>query len=261
MQRAVQIWGDLVKRQLGWGIVAALLGALAVPLADGALAVATPTVTVVPEPTSVALVQPPPPTSKIDPVDRTPVVKVPGTIIEHTVTAQRETLLASTSGCAAAPVGTTNGAPALISPKGVKGTNSADMQSFAIAYNAKRVANCLKPIPLANFRYDSCMERRLFWMAEDPSTNPASAWGHIGTVRSDGVPSVGCDGNLAGGMNNTGDTVARKWWDSSAHRTALYKPTYKSSTAGVCIYYAITHGGVPNEPEAFIRAAARWASC
>jgi hypothetical protein len=260
----VQIWGDLVKRQLGWGLVAAVLGALVVPLADGALAIATPSAVTAPETSAVSLVQPPPPppTSKIDPVDRTPIVKVPGSMIEHTIVGtDRQAVQASSSGCAAAPVGTTNGAPGITSPKGVKGTTSADMQSFAIAYNAKRVAHCLRPVPLANFRYDSCMERRLFWMAEDPSTNPASAWGHIGTQRSDGVPSVGCDGNLAGGMNNTGSTVAAKWWDSSPHRTALYKPTYKSSTAGVCIYYAVTHGGVPNEPEAFTRAAARWGSC
>jgi len=105
------------------------------------------------------------------------------------------------------------------------------------------------------------MEDRLFWMAEDPSTDPASAWGHVGSVRSDGVPSVGCDGNLAGGSNNTGTTVAQKWWDSSSHRTSLYKPSYTGSTAGVCILFAMTHGGVPNEPYSFTRAAARWVSC
>ena len=105
------------------------------------------------------------------------------------------------------------------------------------------------------------MESRLFWMAEDPSTDPMSAWGHIGSVRSDGLASVGCDGNLAGGTGNTGSTVAQKWWDSSSHRTSLYKPTYTSSTAGVCILFAMAHGGVPNEPYLFTRAAARWVSC
>jgi hypothetical protein len=105
------------------------------------------------------------------------------------------------------------------------------------------------------------METRLFWMAEDPSTDPSSAWGHIGTVRSDGVPSVGCDGNLAGGLNNTGATVATKWWNSTAHRTSLYKPSNHNSTANVCIHFAMTHGGVPNEPYEFTRAAAIWTSC
>jgi hypothetical protein len=105
------------------------------------------------------------------------------------------------------------------------------------------------------------MEQRLFWMAEDPSTDPMSAWGHIGSVRSDGLPSVGCDGNLAGGSGNTGATVAQKWWDSTSHRTSLYKPTYTGSTANVCILFAMTHGGVPNEPLAFSRAAARWTTC
>jgi hypothetical protein len=152
-------------------------------------------------------------------------------------------------------------APGLTSAQGVGGTTTADIAAFAAAFNAKRVAHNLRSIPLSHFRYDACMERRLFWMAEDPSTNPASAWGHIGTVRSDGVPSVGCDGNLAGGMNNTGKTVAGKWWDSSAHRTSLYKPTYKGSLSSVCIYFAMTHGGVPDEPVAFARAAARWGSC
>ncbi|WP_297599964.1 hypothetical protein [Microcella sp.] len=105
------------------------------------------------------------------------------------------------------------------------------------------------------------MEDRLFWMAEDPSEDPMSAWGHIGSQRSDGVPSVGCDGNLAGGSNNTGVTVAQKWWDSSGHRTSLYKPTFTGSTSGVCILFAMTHGGIPNEPYSFTRAAARWTTC
>lgn len=144
---------------------------------------------------------------------------------------------------------------------GVGETTAADLASFAAAYNATRAAHGLRKLPLSHFRFDACMELRLIWMAEDPSTNPASAWGHIGTVRSDGVPSVGCDGNLAGGSNNTGKTVALKWWASSPHRTALYKPSYKGSLTLVCIYFAMTHGGVPNEPTSFTRAAARWGSC
>lgn len=163
--------------------------------------------------------------------------------------------------CPAAITGQTAGAPGVISPLGVGGTTSDDLQSFAVAYNAIRVANCLAPVPFANIRYDSCMEQRLFWMAEDPSTDPMSAWGHIGSVRSDGLPSVGCDGNLAGGSNNTGASVAQKWWDSTGHRTSLYKPTYTGSTANVCILFASTHGGVPNEPYVFLRAAARWTTC
>ena len=163
--------------------------------------------------------------------------------------------------CPAAISGSTPGAPSRTSPLGVAGTTSGDLQSFASRYNEIRVANCLPPVPFANIRYDSCMEDRLFWMAEDPSEDPMSAWGHIGSVRSDGVPSVGCDGNLAGGSNNTGVTVAQKWWDSSGHRTSLYKPSFTGSTSGVCILFAMTHGGVPNEPYSFTRAAARWTTC
>ena len=163
--------------------------------------------------------------------------------------------------CPAAITGQTAGAPGEISPLGVGGTTSDDLQSFAERYNAIRVANCLPPVPFANIRYDRCMELRLFWMAEDPSLDPMSAWGHIGSQRSDGLPSVGCDGNLAGGSNNTGATVAQKWWDSSAHRASLYKPTVTGSMAKVCILFAATHGGIPNEPTAFVRAAARWTTC
>ena len=163
--------------------------------------------------------------------------------------------------CPAAITGQTAGALSVTSPLGVGGTTSDDLQSFAEGYNAIRVANCLAPVPFANIRYDSCMEQRLFWMAEDPSTDPMSAWGHIGSQRSDGLPSVGCDGNLAGGSNNTGASVAQKWWDSTGHRTSLYKPTYTGSTANVCILFATTHGGVPNEPYSFMRAAARWTTC
>ena len=152
-------------------------------------------------------------------------------------------------------------APGRTSAGGVAGTTSGDIQSFSAAYNSIRAANCLQSIPAGNFRYDACMEQRLFWMAEDPSTDPASAWGHLGSVRSDGVPSVGCDGNLAGGTGNSGATVAQKWWDSAPHRLSLYKPSYTGSTGGVCIYFAMTHGGIPNEPYSFTRAAARWGGC
>jgi hypothetical protein len=155
--------------------------------------------------------------------------------------------------------------------QGVSGTTSGDIQAFASLYNAIRVANCLDPVPSSNFRYDSCMEQRLYWMAEDPSADPGNTWGHAGVqslapgpdgqLYSAEVPSRGCDGNLAGGSGNSGATVAQKWWDSMAHRLALYKPSYTGSTAGVCIYFAMTHGGLPNESSSFTRAAARWAAC
>lgn len=163
--------------------------------------------------------------------------------------------------CPPPVAGAVGGAPSRVSAGGVAGTSSADLAAFAAAYNAIRVAQCLPPVPPANFRHDSCMEDRLFWMAEDPSTDPMSAWGHLGSVRSDGVPSVGCDGNLAGGSGNTGATVAQKWWDSGSHRASLYRPADTGSTAAVCVYFAMTHGGIPNEPASFTRAAARWAGC
>lgn len=143
----------------------------------------------------------------------------------------------------------------------ITGTTTSDIQSFSSTFNAIRAQNCLDPVPSSHFRYDSCMEQRLFWMAEDPSTDPNSAWGHVGSVRSDGVPSRGCDGNLAGGSGNSGATVATKWWNSLEHRLSLYRPSYSGSMGGVCIYFAMSHGGVPNEPSSFTRAAARWASC
>ncbi len=162
------------------------------------------------------------------------------------------------SGCQSDASGTVGSAPAAASAQGVGGTTSDDLASFAYKYNAIRIANCLEPIPYSNFRYDSCMEARLFWMAESPSPNPLDAWGHIGSVRIDGVPSTGCDGNLAGGSGNTGATVAQKWWDSSSHRASLYRPG--SSIAGACIAFAMSHGGV-DEPASFVRSAARWTTC
>lgn len=178
-------------------------------------------------------------------------------------TAQRQAALAAKgASCPSNVGGSTGSAPGRTSSGGVAGTTTGDIASFAAAYNAIRVANCLNPVPMANFRYDSCMEQRLFWMAEDPSTDPSSAWGHTNTAkRSDGKPIEGCDGNLAGGSGNTGATVAQKWWNSTAHRNSLYRPTYTGGTGGVCIYLAMTHGGVPNEPYSFTRAAARWGSC
>ena len=156
------------------------------------------------------------------------------------------------------------GAPGITDSLGqgmITGTTTSDIQSFSSTMNLIRAQNCLQAIPSSNFRYDPCMEQRLFWMAEDPSLDPSSAWGHIGSVRSDGVPSRGCDGNLAGGSGNSGATVATKWWNSIEHRLSLYRPSYTGSTAGVCIYFAMSHGGIPNEPSSFTRAAARWGSC
>ena len=162
--------------------------------------------------------------------------------------------------CPAAIGGRATGAtPDSYTASGVGTTTQTDLVEFAAAYNAIRVENCLEPIPFDNFTYDPCMEQRLFWMAEDPSEDPMSAWGHLGSERSDGVPSVGCDGNLAGGTGNTGSTVAYKWWVSQAHRDSLYRPG--AETEGVCIAFAMSHGGIPNEPYPFTRAAARWYDC
>ncbi|BDZ45817.1 hypothetical protein [Naasia aerilata] len=143
----------------------------------------------------------------------------------------------------------------------ILGTRTADLRAFAMRYNEIRITHCLTPIPAANFRYDECMEDRLDWMASDPSDDPASAWGHEGSVRSDGVPSIGCDGNLAGGAGNTGATVAQKWWESLPHRAALYRPTESGPVDGVCIAFAMTHGGLPDEPQSFVRASAAWTDC
>lgn len=173
--------------------------------------------------------------------------------------------------CPSAVGGSSGSAPSGSSASGIAGTTSADVASFAAAYNQIRVANCLSPVPMGNIRYDSCMEARLYWMAEDPSTNPGNTWGHTGVrsiapdangvYYSDAVPARGCDGNLAGGSGNTGATVAQKWWDSLSHRASLYRPSYTGSTSSVCIYFAMTHGGLPSESVSFARAAARWGSC
>ncbi len=191
-----------------------------------------------------------------------PVVVVPGANRGGGSTAARRAAIEAAGGtCPSAVGGSPGGAPGRVSAGGVQGTTSSDLASFAATYNAIRVANCLEPIPPSHIRYDSCMETRLFWMAEDPSTDPSSAWGHMGSQRSDGVPSQGCDGNLAGGYGNTGATVATKWWNSSSHRASLYRPSYGGSVGGVCIYFAMTHGGVPDEPASFTRAAAKWGGC
>jgi hypothetical protein len=168
--------------------------------------------------------------------------------------------------CPAAVGGSTPGAPGASDPSGIPGTTSADLASFAAEYNSLRVANCLKPIPFANIRYSDCLQQRMWWMADDPSTDSASAWGHTGTaVRSDGVPIVGCDGDLAGGSGYTAASVALAWWDSADHRASLYQPAFTGNVAGVCIAFAMSHGGVnvpaPNEPYSFTRAAAYWYDC
>lgn len=164
--------------------------------------------------------------------------------------------------CPSSIGGGAGGAPGGSTGSGIGRTTNDDLAGFAAAYNAIRVANCLEPVPYGNFRYSSCMEDRLVWMAEDPDPNPVNTWGHAGTISngySQSVPDRGCDGNLAGGSGNTGATMAQKWWDSSAHRASLYKPG--SSVAGVCITFAMIHGGLPNDGYGFTRASARWGGC
>jgi hypothetical protein len=271
------IWGDhvAIKRTSVWGIAAATSLALALPL-GGILAAATPgTAAPVQLPTAVEITaagsEPPPHTSPTPRArdaehDAQVAIAEPPTVKSGAVPSPPPPPppppAPAVPGCPQNASGTpVSTAPGIVSAGGVSGTTTADLAEFAIAFNSIRVANCLPAVPLANFRYDSCMEARLFWIAEDPSTNIASAWGHIGSVRSDGLPSVGCDGNLAGGTNNTGATFAEKWWGSMSHRLSLYKPGETGLTSAVCIYFAVTHGGVPDEPYAFARAAARWGSC
>jgi hypothetical protein len=141
----------------------------------------------------------------------------------------------------------------------IVGTTTADLRAFALRFNEIRTLHCLAPIAAENFVWSECLEDRLLWIAGDPSTDPLSAWGHEGTRRSDGVPSAGCDGNLAGGADNTGATVAGKWWESLAHRASLYRPG--DDPTGVCIAFAMTHGGLPDEAASFARAAARRTDC
>jgi hypothetical protein len=146
-------------------------------------------------------------------------------------------------------------APSRVSAGGVKGTTSTDVASFAHTYNRILIDNCLGFIPPANFHYDQCLQDRLFWIAEDPSKDPASAWGH-GAPRSDGARMVGCDGNLAGGNGYTGKTAADRWWTSPAHRQSLFRPGSTANHSSICIGFAMTHGGVPDEPRSFARASA-----
>ena len=176
------------------------------------------------------------------------------------------TTTTSTKICPSTVTGTPNTVVTPTSANGVEGTTSDDLAAFATNYNQIRIANCLQPIPVANIRYDSCMQDRIFWMADDPSSNPASAWGHTSTAkRSDGLAIAGCDGDLDGGMGFTGSSVATDWWNSSDHRASLFQPAYTGSVADVCIGFAMTHGGYnatpPDEPTSFVRAIAAWETC
>ncbi|HWR86525.1 MAG TPA: hypothetical protein VN200_11075 [Rhodoglobus sp.] len=187
------------------------------------------------------------------------VVPKPVVITNSSTPAERRAAREATGqgGCPGMPGGGAGGSGGS-SAMGVQGTTSDDIASFAYQFNAIRVANCLDPIPYNRFYVDMCMQARLFWMAESPSPDPMDAWGHAGSVRADGVPDPGCDGNLAGGSGNSGATVAEKWWASGSHRASLYRPT--SGVGGACIAFAMTHGGI-DEPYSFTRAAAKWVGC
>ncbi len=163
--------------------------------------------------------------------------------------------------CGAASTGVVLPLAQRVEASGILGTSTADLQGFASEYNEIRIANCLATIPTANFRVNDCVEDRLIWIAEDPSDDPLSAWGHDGTERSDGRPPVGCDANLAGGPDTTGERAAQKWWFSDPHRESLYRPDYGGPSDNVCIDFAMVHGGIPDEPISFTRAGAVWGEC
>lgn len=143
----------------------------------------------------------------------------------------------------------------------VLGTSAADLAEFATAFNRLRTEACADPLPLGSFRIDPCLEEHLFWIAEDPSTDPGSAWRGRGAVRSDGVPEAGCAGSLAGGFGETATSVAEKWWASPAHRLVLFRPDGTSDASDACVDFAMVHGGVPDESHDFVRASARWRDC
>lgn len=143
----------------------------------------------------------------------------------------------------------------------IVGTSGDDLAAFAAAFNSLRTAACADALPLANFRIDTCLEEHLFWIAEDPSTDPGSAWRGRGAVRSDGAPETGCAGSLAGGFGDTAASVAAKWWAAPAHRLVLFRPDAATDAANGCVDFAMVHGGVPNETHDFVRASARWRDC
>ncbi|MBF4600147.1 hypothetical protein ITJ55_04920 [Frigoribacterium sp. VKM Ac-1396] len=156
----------------------------------------------------------------------------------------------------AAPTGATDVA------SGATGTTTADLDAFRAAYQEQRRQGCLGLLPADNVRYDACLERYLLWIAGDPSPDPLSAWGHKGeVVRSDGEPPAGCDGNLAGGTGTTGAVAAAKWWASSPHRDAVYRPDFRGDLAHACLGFASVHGGAPGDSPDFVRSASRWYAC
>jgi len=156
----------------------------------------------------------------------------------------------------AAPTGAADAA------SGATGTTVDDLDAFRAAYQEQRRQGCLEPLPADNVRYDACLERYLFWIAGDPSPDPLSAWGHKGqVVRSDGEPAVGCDGNLAGGTGTTGAVAADKWWASTPHRDAVYRPDFRGDLAHACLGFASVHGGAPGDSPDFVRSASRWYAC
>jgi len=183
------------------------------------------------------------------------------TLLDVAVPPQQLTAEAAQKVCSTSGTGGVLPLPQTVMPSGVTGTSTADLQGFANRYNEIRIANCLAPVPTDNFRHNTCIEQRLIWIAEDPSDDPLSAWGHDGTQRSDGKPPVGCDANLAGGPTTTGMRAAEKWWFSNAHRDSLYRPGYGGPIDSVCVDFAMTHGGVPDEPQTFTRAGAVWTPC
>jgi len=50
-------------------------------------------------------------------------------------------------------------------------------------------------------------------------------------------------------------------WFRDFHARTILAPPDTGHDWKALSYFAVTHGGVPDEPAAFARAAARWGSC
>lgn len=150
-------------------------------------------------------------------------------------------------------------APDVVSLQGVEGTTTGDIRSFSAEYNKIRVANCLQPISPENFIYDSCMEKRLFFLSENPTIDPTRAWGPMGVPSDSTQTLVGCDGNLIVGVGETGATAAQNFWNSEKLRDSLYVKIDGNSKS--CVYFAAAHGNVGDVSPTVARIAARWGDC
>ena len=164
-------------------------------------------------------------------------------------------------GCPGDAGGGPGGAPGASSALGVGGTTSDDVASFAYTYNSIRV------VELPRARAVRQLLLRLLHGGAAVLDGRVAQRGPDGCLGSHGLrphrwrPEPGLRRQPCRRIRQQRRDRRIEVVELGRAPCVALQAGYVGGMGGVCIAFAMTHGGVPNEPYDFTRAAARWVWC